>query len=86
MNIEKVNLNNVVIDQLLTAKFVDKIKELDLNAISLVLIPKDTANGVPIIISHENSKEINDKKIHIMCLDQKMLNSISDKLKELGAE
>ncbi len=87
MEVEKIKLENIVLNQLLNESFLNKFKEMetDINVVSIVFASKNPKSA-PIILSHENTKEIETKQIHVVCPDGEKLKEFSKILKELGAE
>lgn len=79
---EKVRVNNTSIENLINKNFLESIeKEVgqDIIPISIVFIKKP---ATPIIISHENQKEIEDKILHINCLDESILDKLAKLLEK----
>ena len=83
--IEKVRLDKISITQLLNENFVKELDELKEGIIPITVVMITTKNNVPIplIISHQNKKEVEEKIIHIESPDSNFLNKIKDIIQKL---
>ncbi len=83
MGVEKINLSNILISDVIDSKFKADLKKLalDFEFISLILVSQKN-KSLPLIMSHENEKELEAKKIHISCGDEKILNQFSKLLED----
>ena len=73
---EKVRVNNISIEKLINSDLLQSIKKLDENIIpiSIVFLKKP---ATPILVGHENQNEIDNKLIHINCLDESILDKMT---------
>ena len=81
---EKVLMQNVSIPSILDKEFYKNLKEdfEDLDAITIVFVNKKTA--VPLVLSHENQAEIEQKKVHIDCKDEGILDKFIEMLEKMS--
>lgn len=86
-SIEKIKKDNFLLSDIIDKDIVKKLNSIDLVPINLVFI-KDTQEmrnkkipPQPLIIGHENDKEIKEKLIHITCTDEKLLNDFIESIK-----
>lgn len=84
--IEGIKLKNLTINDLLNKEFLEKIKKLNLNSISLILVyeekDKDKQIVLPISINHQNSEEVKNKIIHLQSPNQELLTKLSEAIKK----
>ncbi len=76
--IEGVRVQGLILKELLTNDFVselnDSLKEFD--AVALILMKKE-GNGNPIILNHQNAKEVQEKVLHLECQNADTLQKIT---------
>lgn len=90
---EKIRLNDLSIRDLINPKFEKEIEKKDLSIIpiSLVFIDvKKSKNKIkkisPIILSHQNDKEIKNKILHLECPESEILEKMEKILEEMGED
>ena len=81
-SIEKISISGVTIKDLLDKDFVQKLNEsnININPVFLVLVPQE---GNPIILSHSNVKEVEEKTIHIEAKTEAMIEQVTDIIKKM---
>lgn len=80
---EKIILDNVLIEALFDPGFVARLKkefggEMTLAGIFLILKP-----ATPVVISHENQKDIDTRRVHIHSPDEQAIDKISHILEKV---
>lgn len=82
---EKVRLDNSSVGKLLNQTFFKKITELEegIEPAFIILVKNKDNKSIPLIINHQNSKEVEDKIIHIESADQEFLNKIKNIIQSL---
>ncbi len=89
MEIEGLKLKGITIKDLLVQEFINNLKKagIDANAVSLIFVREDVVgekkNISPFVLSHQNSKEIDEKIIHISGSNEGDLKKFSDVLKKI---
>ena len=89
---EKYKFTNISIKDLLKEELVKKIEESKLHIfpINLVLIYEEGEGNKkkvsPIILSHQNEKEIKEKTLHLDSPDMTSLKAFSKIIEELGGK
>ncbi len=78
--IEGVKIINVSVNELLKQDFLEKIKKMDLNAVSLVLVyekgDKQKKIIFPIVLNHQNKLEVQNKIMHLQSPDSSLLDDL----------
>ncbi|HLD49048.1 MAG TPA: hypothetical protein VJB11_01665 [archaeon] len=80
---EKVRLDNIALEDKFDKNFVDALKKEfgdEITLAGIVLIHKPVT---PIIVNHETQKEVEDKVIHIQSPDGKLIDRISNVMKQV---
>jgi len=83
--IEKIRLDNKSASQLLNPDFVKQLSELkqDIIPASIVLIKTKDNISIPLVISHQSKKEIEEKIIHIESPDQEFLDKVKNIIEKM---
>ncbi len=83
--VEKIRLDKVSLSQLFNQNFINKLDELkeDVFPNAIILIKTKDSVSMPLIISHQNKKEVEGKIIHIESPDSDFLNKIKNMLQKL---
>lgn len=95
--VEKISLSGFEVGQLLSDKFLTKIRTLDkdIDPIAIILIKFDKTEKkpndkkikeMPIIIQlgHESNKDVENKIIHVSSTDSTFVEQIKNVIKDLG--
>ncbi len=71
---EKVEITDISITEMLNPEFSKALKKgfEDLEPVTIVFVNKKTS--MPLLVSHENQNEIDQKIAHIQCKDDALLN------------
>ena len=83
--VEKIRLDKISLSQLFNENFVNKLEELKEEILLNAVILMKTKNNVsiPLIISHQNKKEIDGKIVHIESPDSDFLNEVKEIIQKL---
>ena len=79
---ERIRVNTVLIRDLLDKKFLDLMEkeELKLDPVSLIFICNKETEGkrqlIGIAMNHQNDKELEDKILHIDCIDPDIMDNM----------
>jgi hypothetical protein len=90
--VEKYKFNNISIKDLLKKEVVEELEKGGFNIfpVSLVFINEEGEAKkkivCPIVVSHQNNKEVQDKVIHLDCPNNKMLELFTRLLEKLGGK
>ncbi|MBI2124708.1 hypothetical protein HYT92_02850 [Candidatus Pacearchaeota archaeon] len=77
--IEGVRVEGLLLKEFLKDDFINELDTSlkDLEVVALIMMKKDGVNnGFPIVINHQNSKEVQDKLLHLECPNSETLNKI----------
>lgn len=82
---ESLRLNGIDIKKLLNKDFVGKLEELkeDIVPISIIIVKAKDSMPTPLIIGHQNKKEVDDKILHIGSPDSNFLNKVKEIIEHL---
>lgn len=89
MEIEGLRMKGIIIKDLLLPKFVHKLEDegITIEAVSLVFIKEGAQEGAgitPFVFSHQNSKEVKDKILHLSGAGELDLKKVSEIIKDLN--
>ncbi len=79
---EKVKIKDILVRDLLNEKFLKSLEDKEGRFVPTAIVLYYEAGGdkkvlsVPIIISHENSKETEERIVHVNCSDEKIIDKI----------
>lgn len=82
--IEKFRLHGIDVNKLLNEKFVSKLSTLEnVMATGIILIKTKDNIPTPLIITHQDKEEVEEKILHVESSDQDLLNKVKEIIKEL---